>query len=184
VLTGRHCTARCDGDSVEGTAFGGPIFYGHQSGPNGLEAADHPGNVYWYQAQRANQVFRALDGRQREAALIHRAPRAEASNKTVQLRSKAEGFAGLPVAEMTRDQRELVEQVLADILLPFRQRDVEEAMRYIKKAGGVSAFSMSFYKNLDNGQDGVWDVWQLESEKMVWYFRGHPHVHTWVNLRA
>ena len=29
VLTGRHCTRRCDGDSVEGTAFGGPIFYGH-----------------------------------------------------------------------------------------------------------------------------------------------------------
>jgi hypothetical protein len=31
VLTGRHCTARCDGDSVEGAAFGGPIFYGHQA---------------------------------------------------------------------------------------------------------------------------------------------------------
>ena len=31
VLTGRHCTARCDGDSVEGAAFGGPIFYGHAS---------------------------------------------------------------------------------------------------------------------------------------------------------
>jgi hypothetical protein len=29
VLTGRHCTRRCDGDSVEGAAFGGPIFYGH-----------------------------------------------------------------------------------------------------------------------------------------------------------
>ena len=29
VLTGRHCTRRCDGDSVEGAAFGGPLFYGH-----------------------------------------------------------------------------------------------------------------------------------------------------------
>jgi hypothetical protein len=26
VLSGRHVTRRCDGDSVEGTAFGGPIF--------------------------------------------------------------------------------------------------------------------------------------------------------------
>ena len=25
VLTGRHCTRRCDGDSVDGTALGGPI---------------------------------------------------------------------------------------------------------------------------------------------------------------
>ncbi len=26
VLTGRHCTRRCDGDSMEGAAFAGPIF--------------------------------------------------------------------------------------------------------------------------------------------------------------
>ena len=31
VLTGRHCTVRCDGDSVDGAAFGGPVFYGHAS---------------------------------------------------------------------------------------------------------------------------------------------------------
>jgi hypothetical protein len=41
VLTGRHCTARCDGDSVEGEAFGGPIFYGHAS-QSFYEKADHP----------------------------------------------------------------------------------------------------------------------------------------------
>ncbi|MCA9219664.1 MAG: twin-arginine translocation signal domain-containing protein, partial [Planctomycetales bacterium] len=29
VFTGRHVTRRCDGDSIEGAAFGGPIFYGH-----------------------------------------------------------------------------------------------------------------------------------------------------------
>jgi hypothetical protein len=184
VLTGRHCTVRCDGDSVEGAAFGGPIFYGHQGGSTALEAAEHPGNVYWYQAKRANEVFQALDGKQRETALITRAPRAEASNKTVQTRTKAEGFVGLPVADMTRDQRKLVDKVLADLLLPFRKRDVDEAMKYVKKSGGVSSMSMSFYKNLDNGNDGVWDVWQLENDKMVWYFRGHPHVHTWVNLHA
>jgi hypothetical protein len=184
VLTGRHCTMRCDGDSVGGAAFGGPIFYGHQSGPNGLEPADHSGNVYWYQAKRANDVFAALDGKQREVALLKSAPRAEASNKTVQLRTKAERFAGLPVSEMSKDQRRLVQKVLADLLLPFRKRDADEAMRYIKAHGGVESLAMSFYKNLDIGNDGIWDVWQLESENMVWYFRGHPHVHTWVNIRA
>ena len=60
VLTGRHCTARCDGDSVDGVAFGGPIFYGHQAGPTFQEKLDHPNNVYWYQAKRANEVFQAL----------------------------------------------------------------------------------------------------------------------------
>lgn len=182
VLTGRHCTARCDGDSVAGAAFGGPIMYGHQAGSKGLEDPGHPNNVYWFQAKRANEVFQALDPKEREQALIARAPRAEAQNKTIALRES--DFAGIPVKSMTRDQRELVEKVLGDLLLPFRKKDTAEAMKYIRARGGVDSLHMSFYKNLDIGNDGVWDVWQLESANMVWYFRGHPHVHTWVNIQA
>jgi hypothetical protein len=181
VLTGRHCTVRCDGDSVEGAAFGGPIFYGHASG-SFREAPDHPGNVYWYQAQRANEVFTALDGKQRAAALLT-VPRPERATETVELKA-TEHIRGLRVSEMTQDQRALVEKVLADLLWPFREKDREEAMRYIRASGGVEALSMTFYKNLDVGNDGVWDVWQLESPTMVWYFRGFPHVHVWVNLRS
>jgi len=181
VLTGRHCTVRCDGDSVEGAAFGGPIFYGHASqGFN--EKPDHPGNVFWFQAKRANEVFQALDPKQREIALLGD-PRKEKSNATVELRKKGD-LAGLPVSDMSKDQKGLVQKVLADLLLPFRRQDVDEAMRYIKANGGVGSLAMSFYKNLDVGNDGVWDVWQLESPNMVWYFRGHPHVHTWVNIRS
>ncbi|MGH7246574.1 MAG: DUF3500 domain-containing protein, partial [Pseudomonadota bacterium] len=181
VLTGRHCTARCDGDSVEGTAFGGPIFYGHQAGPTFEEKPDHPNNVYWYQAQRANEVFRALNGKQREMALLGD-PRAEKGTETVALHQRSD-IAGLPVSDMTRDQKELVGKVLGDLLLPFRKKDTDEAMRYIEQSGGVDNLTMSFYKNDDLGHDGVWDVWQLESPNMIWYFRGAPHVHTWVNIR-
>lgn len=182
VLSGRHCTVRCDGDSVAGTAFGGPIFYGHASGSFN-EPADHAGNVYWYQAKRANEVFQALDGKQRAAALLGD-PRKEQKSDTVNLKTSTKELEGLPVAEMSRDQRGLVGKVLADLLLPFREADRDEAMRHIKANGGVESLSMAFYKNLDIGNDGVWDVWQLESPKMVWYFRGSPHVHTWVNIRA
>lgn len=183
VLSGRHCTVRCDGDSVEGAAFGGPIFYGHQAGPSGTENPDHPGNVYWYQARRANEVFKALNGKQREMALLGD-PRPEKANETVALKAKGTRMEGLPVSELARDQQKLVEQVLADLLMPFRKKDADEAMRYIKSNGGVASMSMSFFKNLDLGSDGIWDVWQLESPTMVWHFRGHPHVHTWVNIRA
>ena len=41
---------------------------------------------------------------------------------------------------------------------------------------------LAFYKNEDVGNDGVWDNWQLEGPSMIWYFRGDPHVHTWVNI--
>ena len=32
--------------------------------------------------------------------------------------------------------------------------------------------------------DGVWDGWQLEGPKMVWFFRDYPHVHVWVRVEA
>lgn len=183
VLAGRHCTVRCDGDSVAGAAFGGPIFYGHQAGPDATEKPDHPSNVYWYQAKRANEVFAALDGKQRAKALLDQ-PRKEQGTATIALKGKDAQPEGLPVADMSRDQRELVDKVLSDLLLPYRKKDVDEAMRLIRAHGGAKSLSMAFYKGLDLGNDGVWDVWQLESPNMVWYFRGHPHVHTWVNIRA
>ncbi len=182
VLTGRHCTARCDGESDEGAAFGGPIFYGHAS-QSFNEKADHPKNVYWYQAKRANEVFQALDGKQRKIALLDE-PREEKGTATVELKKGGVPLSGLPVSEMSRDQRQLVEEVLHDLLLPFRESDRVRTMKDIKENGGFDALTMSFFKNPDIGNDGVWDVWQLESPTMVWYFRGAPHVHVWVNVRA
>ena len=71
VFTGRHCTRRSDGNAQKGTAFGGPIFYGH-SAQGFYEKPDHPGNVFWFQAERANGLFKMLDGKQQEAALLER----------------------------------------------------------------------------------------------------------------
>lgn len=180
VLTGRHCTRRCDGDSVEGTAFGGPIFYGHAAkGFN--EKADHPGNAYWFQALRANQVFKMLNGKQREMALLGDG-REEKGTETVKLTGKTQGLPGIPMTELTRDQKDEVRLVLADLLAPFRKPDAVEALKLIE-ANGFDHLHMAFYKNQDIGNDGVWDVWQIEGPAMLWYFRGEPHVHTWVNIR-
>jgi len=38
-------------------------------------------------------------------------------------------------------------------------------------------------KHDDIGNDGVWDVCQIEGPAMLWDFRGAPHVHTWVHVR-
>ncbi len=181
VLTGRHCTRRCDGDSAEGTAFGGPIFYGHAAG-SFHEKPDHPGNAYWFQALRANEVFQALDGKQREAALLGDS-RGERGTKTVELSRKKSGLHGLRVGTMTADQQGLVRQVLADLMKPFRERDAAEAMKLVE-AGGFDDLHMAFYKNEDVGEDGVWDVWQIEGPHMIWYFRGDPHVHCWAHIKA
>jgi hypothetical protein len=181
VLTGRHCTRRCDGDSAAGTAFGGPIFYGHAAqGFN--EKPDHPGNAYWFQALRANEVFKALDGKQRQAALLGDS-RGEHGTNTVKLSRKAEGLEGLRVGSMTADQKDLVRKVLADLIKPFRETDATEAMALID-AAGMDDLHMAFYKNEDVGSDGIWDVWQIEGPNMIWYFRGDPHVHCWAHIKA
>jgi len=180
VLTGRHCTRRCDGDSVAGAAFGGPIFYGHAA-TSFNEPADHPGNAYWYQAKRANEVFQMLDGKQRQIALLGE-PREEKGTETVKLTGKQTGLPGIPVSALSHDQKGLVRKVMADVLAPFRKPDADEAMKLIEK-NGFDHLHMSFYKNEDIGHDGVWDIWQIEGPAMLWYFRGAPHVHTWVHVR-
>jgi len=180
VLTGRHVTRRCDGDSVAGAAFGGPIFYGHAAqGFN--ETAEHPGNIYWYQAKRANELFQALDGKQRQVALLSKS-RGEQGTKTVKLSGKTTDLAGIPVSDFSADQKELADKVLEDLLAPFREIDRAESMKLIRK-NGLDNLHFSYYKDQNIGDDNVWDVWQVEGPSMVWFFRGKPHVHTWVHIR-
>lgn len=180
VFTGRHVTRRCDGDSVEGAAFGGPIFYGHAA-ESFNEKPNHPGNIYWYQAVRANEAFQMLSGKQRELAVLGEG-RKEEGTDTVKLSGKKSGLPGIPMTELTHDQKDHVRKVMADVLAPFRKADADEAMKLVEQSG-FDNLHMAFYKNEDIGQDGVWDVWQIEGPAMVWYFRGAPHVHTWVHIR-
>jgi len=89
---------------------------------------------------------------------------------------------GIPVAALSRDQKALVRKVMADVLAPFRKRDADEALKLVEK-NGFDNLHMTFYKKEDIGNDGVWDIWQIEGPAMLWYFRGAPHVHTWVHVR-
>jgi hypothetical protein len=182
VLTGRHVTRRCDGNSVEGAAFGGPIFYGHAA-RSFNEKPDHAENIYWYQGLQANEVFKSLSGKQRELAL-RKDPRPERGTETVKLAGRSGKLNGLPLGELSADQKELVKKTLSGVLAPFRKADSDEALKLIDASGGIDRLSMAYFANMDIGNDGVWDVWQIEGPDMVWYFRGAPHIHVWVNVKA
>ena len=177
VLTGRHMTIRCDGNSSDHVAFGGPIFYGHDTGSFN-EPADHQGNVFWHQAVAANQVFDMLDGKQRKTALMEKSPREQA----VAFRGKDGPLPGIPISELSADQKEAMQGVLSKLIEPYRQADRDEVLSCLKAQGGLDACHLSFYQDKDIGDDGVWDNWRLEGPSFVWYFRGAPHVHVWVHV--
>ena len=170
-LTGRHMTIRADGDSVEGVAFGGPIVYGH-----GEE--DPSANLFHYQTKQTNEVFKALDAKQAEQALLNDAPR----ENDVSLQGKDGKFPGIAVADLSADQQSLVEAVIKTLLAPYRAEDVEEAMSVLKSGGGVESLHMAFYKQGDLNNDQVWDIWRVEGPTFVSHFRGAPHVHAYLNV--
>jgi hypothetical protein len=180
VLTARHCTRRCDGNSERGAAFGGPIFYG-PAARSFREDAEHKDNAYWFQARRANEVFAMLDGKQRELAL-REAGRPERGRKTVELKGRAEKLEGVRVGDLAADQKNHVRKVLEDLLMPFRKEDREETMRLLEPP--FDDLHLAFFRQGDIGNDQIWDNWQIEGPNMVWYFRGAPHVHVWVNIET
>jgi hypothetical protein len=177
VMTGRHMTVRADGNSESHVAFGGPIFHGHAA--QGFdEEPDHPGNIFWQQALTANKIYKMLDGKQRKVALVEARP----AEESVAFQGSDGKFPGIPVSELAGDQRGVLENVLVSLLEPYRQTDQQEVRAALKKQGGLDKCSLAFYKDGDIGDDGTWDNWRIEGPSLVWYFRGEPHVHIWINV--
>lgn len=177
VMTGRHMTMRCDGNSAEHVAFGGPVFYGHDPHGEFYEGPNHDDNVYWEQALIANKLYEMLDGTQRQAAEVAKTPaEGDAAFKGDQ------PIAGIAVRELSADQKEHVQKVLTKLLEPYREVDREEVRACLKSQGGLDACHLAFYKDGDISDDRVWDNWRLEGPAFVWHYRGNPHVHVWVSI--
>jgi Protein of unknown function (DUF3500) len=180
VLTGRHDTLRADGNSLEGAAFGGPIFYGHAADGHFNEDAKHTNNVWWYQGEQANKIFQTLDDKQKAQALIARAEADDA--RTIKLKGAKLPARGMAVADLDSQQKDMVRQLLEMMLRPFRACDAAEVRECLDATGGADKLRLTYFKEGDIGNDGVWDIWKLEGPAFSWYFRGSPHVHTWLNV--
>ncbi|MBC8113462.1 MAG: DUF3500 domain-containing protein, partial [Candidatus Saccharimonas sp.] len=142
VMTGRHLTIRCDGNTTEHVAFGGPIFYGHAALAEGLnEKAGHPENVYWHQAQMANGLFKMLDGKQREQALIAKAP----AESKVHFGGPDGQPQGIVVGELSSDQKAHAQKVLDALIAPYRTSDKDEVRKCLTAQGGLDKCRLAFY---------------------------------------
>jgi hypothetical protein len=177
VLSGRHGTVRCDGNSTDHVAFGGPIVYGHAASGY-YEKPNHPNNVFWHQALAANELYKMLDGKQQKKALLPKAP----DEALIAFRAKEASYDGIAVKDLSADQREHLQGVLKKLIEPYRQSDQDEVVAALKKYGGLDNCHLAYYQADDLGKDGIWDNWRLEGPAFVWHYRGAPHVHVWVHV--
>jgi hypothetical protein len=121
-----------------------------------------------------------LDGKQQKIALVKALPR----EQDVGFKGASGTLPGLPVAEMSSDQKELCQKVLQILVEPYRKSDQDEIVACMKTQGGLDKCSLAFYQDGNIGDDKTWDCWRLEGPSFVWYFRGSPHVHVWANVAA
>ncbi|MCP4787927.1 MAG: DUF3500 domain-containing protein [Fuerstiella sp.] len=183
LYTGHHVTRRCNAHGDRGQGFGGaPLFYGHFP-DEFTETKDHPGNPYWYQGKAFNRFVQALDDKQQQQGLVSSNPRKEKPETVVQ--KKTNGWEGLSCAELSSDQQKLLVDTMGKMMAMFRQDDVTATVETIEKKGMVDQLHVSWYEGkFDIGSDKVWDTWQIEGPEMVWYFRGHPHIHSYFHLKS
>jgi hypothetical protein len=176
VFSGHHLTVRCDGNSEEGAAFGGPMYYGHS--PNGYSDK----NIFNYQTKRVLSVFEALNPDQRMQAVVKGSPGENA--ESVRLRKPNDMMPGIAYQELSPDQRQLIEEVMRAILSPYRREDTDEVMQIIKSKGGMEKIHLAFYEDGAMKDGERWHFWRLEGPGFVWNYRVLPHVHTFVNISS
>src|SRR5262249_47847855 len=124
VFVSHHLTVRCDGNSEEQTAFGGPLYYGHS--PSGYANT----NVFNYQTKVVTEVFASLSEEQKKLAVKSGTWKDE--HGTMKVPGKDAQVPGLSIHEMTKDQKGLIEKVMRELVSPYRKEDGDEVMEIIK----------------------------------------------------
>ncbi len=173
-MTGRHMTLRVDGNSAEHVALGGPIstVTPRKMMKNPITPATSSG-IKRCRLTRCSTCWMASSGHKhcwpsRPASPVLRfVPRTR--------------FPACRSRDVSRSEKQ-VESTLRSLVEPYRQADQDEILACLKRQGGLDACRLSFYSDNDIGDDKVWDNWRLEGPSFVWYFRGSPHVHIWINV--
>jgi uncharacterized protein DUF3500/5'-nucleotidase-like protein len=175
IFTGAHINLRAGGKSREGTAFGGPQVYGDQ---RGNERVGLPGNLYRAQFLMGQRLLHSLDAARRKDAVIEEAP----VQTKIELQGRSGSFRGIPVAELMPDSKAIANELVEHILSTYPPEDVAYARECLQANGGVDRLFLSYYQHGDDGEIPEAQVFRLEGPSAVFYFRGYPHVHAFLNV--
>src|SRR5262249_39137598 len=126
----------------------------------------------------AQRLLRSLDSGRRKQALVEEAP--------VQTQIETQGprgsFVGIPVAELPPDAKALAREIVERILATYPTDDVAYAEECLVANGGIDALFLSYYQHGEDGDIPEAQVFRLEGPSSVFYFRGYPHVHAFLNI--
>ena len=103
---------------------------------------------------------------------------------TIKPPTKDAKLPGIGIADMTKDQKELIEKVMKELVSPYRKEDGDEVMEIIKANGGMEKISLAFYQEGKDRRRSRGRYWRLEGPGFVWSFRALPHIHTFVNINS
>src|SRR4030095_16312144 len=131
-------------------AWGGPIYYGHSV------AGYDKNNVYLYQTEAVQTVWDALDEKQRAKSMATDNPGDTFPNGIKPTNPRH----GIPLKELSADQKATVEKSMRVLLDPCRREDADEVMALVKSNGGMDQVNVAFYKDTSSTDSKVrWHYW-------------------------
>jgi hypothetical protein len=175
VLTGAHLNLRLGGKNREGVAFGGPQVYGDQRGNN---RAGLPGNLYRDQFLIAQRLLQSLDTGRKKYAVLEEAP----VQTQIELQGRHASFSGIPLEELAPEGKALARELVDRIFSTYSPDDVAYARECLEANGGIDSLFLSYYQHGEDGDIPEGQVFRLEGPAAIFYFRGYPHVHAFLNV--
>ncbi len=192
VISGGHLLVRGGGDPGDGPVLGGGVAYGHQIG-NGRWRVQ--GNAFAYHGDAANRLLAALSPGERARAVLPSPPH----ELMLQVQGHDGRFPGLRLGTAGDHVRQAGADLLDTVLGLYPRPAQQRARAAVAANGGVDALHVATYANrgfyedmkdwasLDAGERArrgqpYWQVWRLEGPGTVIHFKGHPHVHAYVQI--
>jgi hypothetical protein len=191
VLMGGHVMLRGGDEGAQG-GFGGGLAYGHQIGNEHWRV---PGNSFAFHGDAANRLYASLSADERARAVLPEPPH----ELVLQVQRAGAAFPGVRIGSLSERAREEASRLLETVLSIFPDESVARARSCIDGNGGGGALHVAFFANkgfyedmtpwsaLDAGErarrgDPYWQVWRIEGPGTIVHFKGHPHVHAYVQV--
>jgi hypothetical protein len=192
VIMGGHLMLRTGGEAADGAPFGGGCAYGQQAGNGRWRVA---GNAFAAHGDAANAFAAALAPDERARALLPTPPH----ELVLQVQGAGGQFPGVRVGSVSEAAQREAERLLDTVLATYPDAERSRARACIAANGGTGALhfacyedrgfyaDMASYASLPANErsrrgEPYWQVWRLEGPGTIVHFKGHPHVHAYVQI--